>query len=59
MEYGAVYSRATVRALEEAVGGAQKTVARSPLLPLAAALMPLLTLAQDKLQVYECNVINL
>ena len=53
MVYGAMYSRARVRALEEAVGGAQKAVARSP------TLLPLLSLAQDNLQVYQCNVLNL
>ena len=42
------YSRETVRPLEEAVGGAQKVVQRSP------ALLALLTLAEERLQV--CNV---
>ena len=48
MLHGAVYSRESVRALEEAVAGAQRVVHRNPALP------PLLTLAQEKLQV--CNV---
>ena len=42
---GLLCSRETVRALEEALGGVQKVVQRSP------ALQSLLTLAQEKLQV--------
>ena len=48
---GVSYSREMVRALEEAVGGVQKVVQRSP------ALQSLLTLAQEKLQV--CNMFRL